>query len=88
MSLFVYPKNGQSDQQTANDRYQCHQWAVGQTGYDPTNSANTSRRPRQRLIATSAPSRLASTRAATASNNRKESSSQPAQDAPARDVIA
>lgn len=40
MSLFVYPKNGQSQQQTANDRYQCHEWAVGQTGYDPTNSAN------------------------------------------------
>jgi hypothetical protein len=40
MSLFVYPKNGQSQQQTANDRYQCHEWAVGQTGFDPTNSAN------------------------------------------------
>ena len=42
LSLFVYPKNGQSEQQTANDRYQCHEWAVGQTGYDPTNSANGS----------------------------------------------
>jgi hypothetical protein len=40
MSLYVYPKNGQSEQQTQNDRYQCHQWAVGQTGFDPTNSAN------------------------------------------------
>jgi hypothetical protein len=40
MSLFVYPKNGQSEQQTQSDRYQCHQWAVGQTGYDPTNTAN------------------------------------------------
>ncbi len=39
MSLFVYPKNGQSKQQTANDRYQCHEWAVSQTGFDPTNSA-------------------------------------------------
>jgi len=42
MSLYVYPKNGQSEQQTADDRYQCHEWAVGQTGYDPTNSANSS----------------------------------------------
>jgi len=42
MSLFVYPKQGQSDQQTQNDRFQCHQWAVGQTGFDPTNTANTS----------------------------------------------
>jgi hypothetical protein len=40
MSLYVYPKNGQSGQQTANDRYQCHEWAVGQTGFDPTNTAN------------------------------------------------
>ncbi|MDE2051924.1 MAG: hypothetical protein KGJ72_12995 [Gammaproteobacteria bacterium] len=40
MSLFVYPKNGQSEQQTQNDRYQCHEWAVGQTGFDPSNSAN------------------------------------------------
>lgn len=40
MSLYVYPKNGQSEQQTQSDRYQCHEWAVGQTGYDPANSAN------------------------------------------------
>ncbi|MHB8816369.1 MAG: hypothetical protein ACYDAE_24315 [Steroidobacteraceae bacterium] len=40
MSLFVYPKNGQNQQQTDSDRYQCHQWAVGQTGYDPTNTAS------------------------------------------------
>jgi hypothetical protein len=42
MSLFVYPKNGQSQQQTDSDRYQCHQWAVGQTGFDPTNTGNPS----------------------------------------------
>jgi hypothetical protein len=40
MSLYVYPKNGQSAQQTDDDRYQCHQWAVGQTGFDPTNPAS------------------------------------------------
>jgi len=38
MSLYVYPKNGQSEQQTASDRYQCHQWAVGQSGFDPTTN--------------------------------------------------
>ncbi len=37
LSLFVYPKNGQSQQQTQSDRYACHEWAVGQTGFDPTN---------------------------------------------------
>jgi hypothetical protein len=40
LSLYVYPKNGQSQQQTENDRYQCHEWAVGQTGFDPVNPAN------------------------------------------------
>lgn len=38
--LYAYPRKGQTAQQTANDRFQCHQWAVGQTGFDPTNSAN------------------------------------------------
>jgi hypothetical protein len=40
LSLYVYPKNGQSEQQTQSDRYQCHEWAVGQTGFDPTNPAS------------------------------------------------
>jgi hypothetical protein len=34
--LFIYPKNGQSDQQQATDRYECHAWAREQTGFDPT----------------------------------------------------
>ncbi|MBV8660045.1 MAG: hypothetical protein JO142_19670, partial [Burkholderiales bacterium] len=34
--LFAYPRNGQSEQQQAKDRYECHAWAVKQTGYDPT----------------------------------------------------
>ena len=36
--LFIYPKQGQSEQQQATDRYECHRWAVSQTGYDPTLS--------------------------------------------------
>jgi hypothetical protein len=32
------PKNGQTDEQQATDRYQCHQWAVSQSGYDPTQN--------------------------------------------------
>jgi hypothetical protein len=39
---YNYPKNGQTDEQQAADRYQCHQWAVSQSGYDPTrNNAPT-----------------------------------------------
>ncbi|MBV8147350.1 MAG: hypothetical protein JO184_20325 [Gammaproteobacteria bacterium] len=34
--VFVYPRNGQTPQQTDNDRYECHGWAVSQSGFDPT----------------------------------------------------
>lgn len=34
--LYIYPKNGQSEQQQAQDRYECHSWASSQTGFDPT----------------------------------------------------
>ena len=37
--LFIYPRKGQSEKQQSEDRYQCHRWAVGQTGYDPTQPA-------------------------------------------------
>jgi hypothetical protein len=37
-SIFVYPKNGQSSQQQASDRYECYHSAVQQTGYDPTQA--------------------------------------------------
>jgi len=36
--VFIYPKNGQGEQQQATDRYECHRWAVSQTGFDPTLS--------------------------------------------------
>ncbi|MBK6658466.1 MAG: glycine zipper family protein [Proteobacteria bacterium] len=35
---FVYPKAGQSEQQQSKDRYECHQWAVQQTGFDPSTA--------------------------------------------------
>jgi hypothetical protein len=34
--LFIYPKQGQSEQLQADDRYACHRWGIDQTGYDPT----------------------------------------------------
>jgi hypothetical protein len=39
--LYVYPASGQSAAQTADDRYQCHVWATGQSGHDPTLGAGT-----------------------------------------------
>jgi Family of unknown function (DUF6515) len=36
VDLMIYPKNGQSKEQQAADRFECHNWAKGQTGFDPT----------------------------------------------------
>ncbi len=42
--LFIYPKNRQSSDTQATDRYECHRWAVDQTGFDPTRAGgNVSR---------------------------------------------
>jgi hypothetical protein len=40
--VYLYPRSGQSDAQTQNDRYECHSWAVNQTGFDPTRSSQQS----------------------------------------------
>ena len=34
--LFIYPKNGQNEEQQSKDRYECHSWATSQSGFDPT----------------------------------------------------
>jgi hypothetical protein len=36
---FVYPAKGQSPEQQKKDEYECHQWAVQQTGIDPSKPA-------------------------------------------------
>jgi len=38
--IYVYPRNGQNEQQTSTDRFECHKWSVAQTGFDPTRSMN------------------------------------------------
>ena len=35
---YVYPAKGQSADQQKKDEYECHQWAVKQTGFDPTKA--------------------------------------------------
>lgn len=40
--LIIYPKDGQSHEQQAADRFECHTWAKGQTGFDPTQPAGGS----------------------------------------------
>jgi hypothetical protein len=36
--IYAYPANGQSQAQQDRDRYECHSWAVKQTGYDPSRA--------------------------------------------------
>src|SRR5271155_5508622 len=33
--LFIFPEAGQSNEQLARDREDCHRWAVAQVGFDP-----------------------------------------------------
>jgi len=37
--VFVYPKQGQTDEQRDRDRYDCYLWAVDQTHFDPSAAA-------------------------------------------------
>jgi hypothetical protein len=39
--IFIYPRQGQSDEVQANDRYECHSWSVSQTHFDPTQPASS-----------------------------------------------
>jgi hypothetical protein len=39
--LFVYPKNGQTDQQQASDKIECKRWASNQYGLDTAASTDT-----------------------------------------------
>ena len=36
---YVFPQKGQSADQQKKDEYECHSWAVKQTGFDPTAAA-------------------------------------------------
>jgi hypothetical protein len=39
--IFVYPRQGQSEELQAKDRYECHSWATSQTSYDPTQPSGS-----------------------------------------------
>lgn len=38
-TLFAYPRENQDERQQADDRFQCHEWAARQSGYDPSLSS-------------------------------------------------
>src|SRR5262245_65637675 len=36
--LYVYPTKGQTEKQLDRDRYECHNWAVAQSHYNPSDT--------------------------------------------------
>lgn len=51
--VYFYPKTGQSPQQQDRDRYECYNWAVSQTGFDPNTAVSLP--PEQRVAVVPAP---------------------------------
>jgi hypothetical protein len=47
--VFFYPKQGQSTEQQSRDHYECYNWAVAQTGFDPGQS-NIPKEQRLRVV--------------------------------------
>ncbi|MDO9168590.1 MAG: glycine zipper family protein [Methylobacter sp.] len=43
--LMIYPAAGQNSQQQQQDQYNCHNWSVQQSGYDPANPSAQSSGP-------------------------------------------
>lgn len=37
--MYIYPRQAQTAQQQATDEYECHRWAVSQSGFDPSAAA-------------------------------------------------
>ena len=50
--ILAYPSGGQSEEQVGKDKLYCHNWAVIETGYDPTMSPP----PQQRYYSSPPPS--------------------------------
>jgi hypothetical protein len=46
--MFIYPKEGQSDEQLEKDKYECYGWAKKQTGFDPMAAPQASAPPPQK----------------------------------------
>ncbi len=42
---YAYPNAGQSEAQQSKDRFECHQWSVSQSGFDPSTAPPLPARP-------------------------------------------
>jgi hypothetical protein len=49
---FVYPSRGQSPEQQKKDEFECHSWAVQQSGFDPTRPQQQAAAPKPPTTAT------------------------------------
>src|SRR2546426_10008403 len=45
--VFVYPKQGQGQDQFQKDQFECHNWAQGQTGFNPSQPVQVASAPPQ-----------------------------------------
>lgn len=43
--FMVYPAQGQSEDQTEKDKFECYTWAKNRTGFDPMKTPTTSKAP-------------------------------------------
>jgi hypothetical protein len=62
--MFIYPGKGQNQAQQDKDRYECHSWAVQQTGFDPSKPQSANSQPAQQRQPSSAPVLQGATRGA------------------------
>jgi OmpA family protein len=44
---YIYPSKGQTPEQQNKDRYECSQWAISQSGFDPSKPPTTSSNAQQ-----------------------------------------
>jgi Glycine zipper len=51
-NIYAYPSNGQTAEQQDRDRYDCYQWAIQQTGFDPSSPSIP---PHERIQVVSGP---------------------------------
>ena len=50
--VYAYPQQGQTPEQTDRDRYDCHEWAVKQSNFDPSAPGTP---PHDRVVVASGP---------------------------------
>jgi hypothetical protein len=53
--MYIYPAKGQNKNKQDEDRYDCHSWAVSQTGFDPSKPQRMATSPERNSISLRSP---------------------------------